>query len=102
MRERMGTVQETTARPTYVTDPLPTTPDDSPRCQHQLRPTPDEVVLCDRPAVAVLIAPCCGENCCICATCLGIARGTGSWLCLGCGVKTDCRWTPMEFGIRWL
>ena len=88
---------------TYVTDPAPQEPSsDAPRCEFKLYPSPDEVVFCDRPAIAVLTAPCCGQSTHICATCIGIMPHSGWHLCLGCGVKTDCRWTPMEFGIRWL
>jgi hypothetical protein len=91
-------------RQTYVTDPAPAPP--SPGhgrpCEFKLYPTPDAVEFCENPSVAVLIAPCCGQTTDVCNACLGRMHLVGHWLCLGCGMKTDCRWTPMEFGIRWL
>jgi hypothetical protein len=88
---------------TYVTDPAPTQPlHGPPRCEFKIYPTPDVVEFCENTAVAVLIAPCCGQTANICTACIAKAPSIGSWLCIGCGVKTDCKWTPMTFGIRWL
>lgn len=85
----------------WVTDPAPTSGDKA-ACEFKIYPTPDVVEFCENPAVAVLIAPCCGQTTNVCSTCLGKGPGLGYWLCLGCGTKTDCKWTPMSFGIRWL
>lgn len=96
-------ITKAVAEPTYVVDPVPTSADgDGKHCEFKLYPTPDEVVFCTRPAIAVLTAPCCGAETKACGQCLDTMRWLGSWQCLSCGVKTDCRWTPMRFGIRWL
>lgn len=95
-------IMRTMDEPTYVIDPFPVAPGGVPRCEFKLWPTPDEVVFCTRSSVAVLTAPCCGAETKACRQCLDTMRGLGSWHCLGCGVQTDCRWQPMEFGIRWL
>lgn len=86
----------------WVTDPAPTRQGDESACQFKLYPTPDEVEFCDQPAIAVITTPCCGQTTNVCNACIGKMPTLGTWLCLGCGVKTDCQWTPIPFGIRWL
>lgn len=95
---------ERLAPATYVTDPTPATDasGQSPRCEFKIYPHPDEVIFCDLPAIAVLAAPCCGQTTSICVECLGKGGLLGEWLCLGCSQRTDCKWTPIEFSIRWL
>lgn len=85
---------------TYVVDPFP--PPASGGCEFRLYPNPDEVVFCDRPAGAVLVAPCCQAATRICRECLHQCRYLATWLCLSCNTRTDLTTTPIAFGIRWL
>lgn len=87
---------------TFVTDPCPRRRRIGPACEFKIYPTPDEVEFCENAAVAVLIAPCCGQTTNVCRACIDKMPTIGWWLCLGCGLKTECKWTPMTFGIRWL
>lgn len=90
-------------RNTYVTDPFPVQQSVAgPLCEFKIYPTPDTVDFCENRAIAVLIAPCCGALTHICAECIARCPSLTDWTCHGCGTKTDCRWTAMEFGIRWL
>ncbi|KAB7755215.1 hypothetical protein [Mycolicibacterium mucogenicum] len=85
---------------TYVTDPFPIPRDG--RCEFKIHPNVDEVIVCENRAVAAISAPCCGQETLMCQDCLGKCGQLGSWRCAGCGVVTDCQWTPMRFGIRGL
>lgn len=87
---------------TWVTDPNPTPREGNTRCEFKLYPSPDEVVFCENEGAAVLIAPCCGQETRVCRECMDKMSDIGTWICLECGLETDCRWTPIEFGIRWL
>lgn len=84
----------------YVTDPLPAPPKGL--CEFKILPNADEVILCKNQAVAAISAPCCGQETLICQECLGKGGLLGSWRCDGCGSVTDCKRTPMRFGLRYL
>lgn len=85
----------------YVTDPFPTQPSgDEPRCEFKIYPTPDAVEFCENQAIAVLIAPCCGAVTHICAECITRCPSLTSWICHGCGTRTECRWKAVVFVIR--